>query len=214
MEQPEATSGQSTSSPAGIMGRVRSSANAQLSQQKDRATDGIGSVAQAVRQSTQQLRDQQHDTIAQYIEQAADQLERLSSRLKEKNVNELVEDAQRFARQRPALFVGSAFAIGLVGARFLKSSSERSEYGSYALSRSGGSETGYAGTHIPTGDYGTAGSGTGYGTTGSSGSYGTTGSSGGYGTTGSRSEYGTPGSTSGFGGTSTSGPGFGDTEKR
>ena len=125
MEQPGTTGLQSTDRQSSIVGRVRDSANNQLTRQKDRATDSLGSVAQAVRQSTNQLREQRHETIAQYIEQAANQLDRLSSRLREKNVNELVDDAQRFARQRPALFIGSAFALGLIGARFLKSSAER-----------------------------------------------------------------------------------------
>src|SRR4051794_18025748 len=107
---------------AGIMDKVKDGAVSQLSTQKDRATDGIGSVAQAVRQSTQQLRDQRHDTIAEYVDQAAAQLERFSKTLKEKNVSELLDEAQRFARRNPALFIGGAFAIGLLSARFLKSS--------------------------------------------------------------------------------------------
>jgi exonuclease VII large subunit len=110
---------------AGLMDKVRDGATSQLTTQKDRATQSIGSVVQAVRQSTQQLRDNQHETIAQYIDQAAGQLERLSSRLQEKSVNELMRDAQDLARRRPAVFIGSAFAIGLLGARFLKSSSDR-----------------------------------------------------------------------------------------
>jgi len=104
--------------------RVRDKAAAQLSSQKDRATDGLGSVAQAVRQSTQQLRDQKHDTIAGYVEQAADQIEKFSQRLRDKDVGELLDDAQRLARRQPAVFIGSAFALGVIGARFLKSSSE------------------------------------------------------------------------------------------
>jgi hypothetical protein len=110
----------------GLMDKVRNSATSQLDAQKDRATDGIGTVAQAVRQTTQQLRDQQHDTIAQYVEQAATQLERFARSLKEKNVNDLFSDAQDLARRRPAVFIGSAFALGLFGARFIKSSSARS----------------------------------------------------------------------------------------
>jgi len=109
----------------GIAERVRERASAELTTQKERATDGLGTIAQVVRRSTQQLRDQQHDTVAQYIEQAADQLERLSTRLKEKNVSELLNDAQRLARRQPALFIGGAFVLGLLGARFLKSSSDR-----------------------------------------------------------------------------------------
>lgn len=164
MEQPQTSGGQDTKNSAGIMGRVRNSANAQLTQQKDRATDGLGSVAQAVRQSTQQLREQQHDTIAQYIEQAADQLDKLSTRLKEKNINELVDDAQRFARQRPALFIGSAFAVGLIGSRFFKSSAERYEASRRTFGTGSPTSTaylggefggaGYKGTDIPATGYG------------------------------------------------------------
>jgi len=106
------------------MDRVRQGATSQLGTQKDRATDGIGSVAQAVRQTTQQLREQRHETIARYVDEAASQLERVSQRLREKDVGELMDDAQRFARRRPAVFIGSAFALGIIGARFFKSSRE------------------------------------------------------------------------------------------
>jgi ElaB/YqjD/DUF883 family membrane-anchored ribosome-binding protein len=127
MEQSN-TSATDANTQGGIVGRARERATAQLSSQKDRATDGMGSVAHAVRQSTQQLREQHHDTIAQYIEKAADQLDKMSARLREKNVNELIDDAQRLARRQPALFIGAAFAVGLLGARFLKSSSQSSPY--------------------------------------------------------------------------------------
>jgi hypothetical protein len=85
----------------------------------------MGSVAQAVRQTTQQLRDQRHETIAHYVDEAANQLERMSQRLRNKDVGELLDDAQQFARRRPAVFIGSAFALGILGARFFKSSRER-----------------------------------------------------------------------------------------
>ncbi len=111
----------------GLADRIRQGASTQLGTQKDRATEGLGSVAQAVRQTTQQLRDQKHDTVARYAEQAADQIERLTNRLKEKDVNELMRDAQVMARRQPALFVGTAFAVGLLGARFFKSSADATQ---------------------------------------------------------------------------------------
>ncbi|HET7694183.1 MAG TPA: hypothetical protein VFK57_00595 [Vicinamibacterales bacterium] len=111
-----------TGSGTGLVDKVKASATSQLGAQKDRATDGLGSVAQAVRQSSRQLRDQHHDTIAQYIEQAADQLERFTTRLKDRNVGDLAREAQDLARRRPAIFIASAFAAGVLGARFLKSS--------------------------------------------------------------------------------------------
>ncbi len=106
----------------GIVERVRQRAGVQLATQKDKATDGIGTMARAFRRTTQELREQQHDTLAGYIDGAADQLERLSSGLKNKDMGDLFRDAQEIARRRPVVFVGSAFAIGLLGARFFKSS--------------------------------------------------------------------------------------------
>lgn len=123
----------------GIAGRVREQASAQLAAQKNKATDGLGSVAQAVRETTQHLREQQHETVAGYAEQAADQLDRVSQRLRDKNVGELMNDAQQLARRQPGLFIGGAFALGLIGARFLKSSAPDT-----------------AGSHRTAGDYGGA----------------------------------------------------------
>lgn len=109
------------SGPA-LKDRIRQTANTQLNRQKDRATDELGNVAQAVRQTTQQLRERDQHTAAHYIEQAANQLQRFSEGLKNKDVAELLNDAQRLARRQPALFIGGAFALGLIGARFFKSS--------------------------------------------------------------------------------------------
>ena len=177
----------------GLVDRVKEQATAKLSSQKEKATDGLGTVASAVRQTTQSLRDQQHDTVAGYVEQAADQIERLSERLKNKDVSELLNDAQRLARQQPALFVGGAFALGLIGARFLKSSSSRDDdeysrdtYGSYGST----SEA-----------YGTARSRPNIGTTGSTGDLIGTRSSSNLGATGASGytspNYGTSPSTPG-----------------
>jgi hypothetical protein len=103
-----------------------------LNTQKDRATDGLGSIAQAVRQTTGKLREDRQDMVAQYVEQAADQIERFSNSLREKDVSELLEDAQRFARRQPALFIGGSFAVGLLAARFLKSSRDERTMNEYS----------------------------------------------------------------------------------
>ncbi len=61
---------------AGWMDRVRERAGEQLTNQKNRATEGIGTIAHAVRNTTQELREHQHETMAEYVTSAADQLER------------------------------------------------------------------------------------------------------------------------------------------
>jgi hypothetical protein len=125
--RPRSGNGASTNDPGdsqrGIVDRLRNAATAQLTDQKNRATDGLGSIANAVRQTTQQLREQQHDVIAGYVDQAADQIEQFSRRLREREVTQLFSDLQDLSRRQPTLFVGGAFAVGFVAARFLKSGS-------------------------------------------------------------------------------------------
>jgi hypothetical protein len=136
MAQPRNSSERDTRPDGGgVIDRVKQSATAQLTSQKDRGTDVLGSVAQAVRSSTQKLRDERHDTVASYVDKAADQIDNWSRRLKEKDVDELLRDIQQVARRRPAVFIGSAFALGLVGARFLKSSRPEDDFASGRESR-------------------------------------------------------------------------------
>ena len=106
----------------GMADRVRDTAAAQLTTQKTRATEALGSVAAALRQSSQPLRDNNQAMLADYAGKAADQLEQFSARFRERNLTELMDDVNRFARRQPALFVGAAFAAGVLAARFLKSS--------------------------------------------------------------------------------------------
>jgi hypothetical protein len=106
----------------GMVDRVRHRAAAQLTTQKTRATEALGSVAAALRESSQPLRDNNHAMLADYAGKAADQLEQFSTRFRERDLTELMDDAKRFARRQPALFVGAAFAAGVLAARFLKSS--------------------------------------------------------------------------------------------
>jgi hypothetical protein len=106
----------------GMVDRVRQTAAAQLTTQKTRATEALGSVAAALRQSSQPLRDNNQVMLADYAGKAADQLEQFSTRFRERDLTELMDDVNRFARRQPALFVGAAFAAGVLAARFLKSS--------------------------------------------------------------------------------------------
>ena len=100
-----------------LIDRVRETATAQLTWQKNRASEGIGAVAQAVRQSMGALRDQEHDVLARYVERAADRIDRFSRRVRQKDVVELAHDVEDLARRQPVLFLGGALALGLVGAR-------------------------------------------------------------------------------------------------
>jgi hypothetical protein len=101
---------------------LRDTTYRQLDDRKTRASDTLGSIAGAVRGMSQPLRDGGQSGIADYVNKAADGLERWAGDLKRQDVNDALRAAQRFARRQPALFLGAAFTAGLLAARFLKSS--------------------------------------------------------------------------------------------
>jgi len=104
-------------------GQVRQQMTSQLDSQKDKAAEGLTQAADAVRKTTEQLRKQeQMSAVANYAEDAAETIERLAGFLRERDMSQLMSETERFARQRPTMFLASAFTLGLVAARFLKSS--------------------------------------------------------------------------------------------
>jgi hypothetical protein len=68
-------------------------------------------------------------------------LERFSGYLSEREVGDLVYEAEDYARRHSAYFVGGAFLLGLLGARFLKSSTPRRERHAELPKGSAGSRT-------------------------------------------------------------------------
>jgi hypothetical protein len=104
---------------------VRTTAYTQIDNQKHRATDMLGSLAHAVRSTGDQLRDGNSSFIAGYADRAAEQIDRFSHALGNRELDDLVHDVRTFARERPALFLAAAFGLGVLAARFLKSSNAR-----------------------------------------------------------------------------------------
>ncbi len=122
----------------------------QLETQKHQAAQRITPVQMALRETAQQLRKQGQGPIAQYADQASDQVERFSGYLRETSVDEITEEVRGFSRSRPALFLGSAALLGFLGTRFLKSSSQGASAGG------GSADGGYgAGTSNATISHGT-----------------------------------------------------------
>lgn len=98
-------------------------ASAVLSQQKDRAASSIEGVAGALHDTGRSLHDQGMALpVDQYVDRAADQIARMGDYLRRRTLGELVSDAEQFARREPAVFLGGAFALGLLAGRLLKSS--------------------------------------------------------------------------------------------
>lgn len=105
-----------------MMDQARTQVVSQLENQKERATGGLGTVAHALRQTGQQLREKQQEGIAQYTDRAAETVERFSEYLNGRDVHQLIGEVEEYARRQPAVFLAGAFALGFLAARFLKSS--------------------------------------------------------------------------------------------
>ena len=105
---------------AGLIGaRVKGAAT----QQKDALATGISDVAQILKQNGDSFRQQNIGAFAApYIDQAATKLEEVGTTIKGKDMDEVLRDAEQFARVQPTVFLGAAALIGFFAARFLKSS--------------------------------------------------------------------------------------------
>lgn len=162
-----------------VADQARTQVTSQLSGQKDRAAEGLNNVAHMLRQTSQQMRDQDQGAVTPYVDNIAGQVERVASYIQNRDVGQLVNEVERFARRQPVLFLSSAFTLGLLGARFLKSSSQPTYgYGGsdYPLARRDDYLTRplYDQTSTSTYPTGATTYGTGRGTTGTDTGYDTT----------------------------------------
>jgi hypothetical protein len=97
---------------------AKETARSTLNRQKDTAADGIGDVAQALRDASQ--RREADDGVARLTGSAADGLERVSTALHNKDVSAMLRDLDGFARRQPMVFFGLAVAAGFVAMRLIK----------------------------------------------------------------------------------------------
>lgn len=101
--------------------QVRSS----LDKGRSRAADTLHEVARTLMNTG----DQADNPAAPYMSRAGEQVRRAADYLQNADLQQMVTSTEQFARRQPALFLGSAFAIGVLAARFLKST--RPETGQY-----------------------------------------------------------------------------------
>jgi uncharacterized protein YukE len=141
-----AQAGQTTGQAAGgAAGQVQEKATSRLDQQKQTLVEGLGSIAEGIRQMGDNLEQTEQGGVvaltARYGDSLADQLERFSGYLSEREVGDLVYEVEDYARRHSTYFVGGAFLLGLLGARFLKSSTPRRERHAELPKGSAGSRT-------------------------------------------------------------------------
>ena len=126
MKESAAGMAQTAKQYAGDMAsRAKDKGRTLFDQQKESAVGQVGSVASAIRNTASNLQGEGQEQTARYVTMIADQLESLGGRLREKDLDSLLSDAQNYARRSPGVFLAGSVIAGFLLARFLKSSSER-----------------------------------------------------------------------------------------
>ena len=120
IDQAKSTAGQA-------YGVAAEKATSVIDEKKTDLASGLTSVADTIRQVSSTLRETDEqtgvtDTAAKYSDSLAKQIEQISGYFEHNDVRAMVSDVERFACRNPAVFIGGAFALGLLAARFLKSS--------------------------------------------------------------------------------------------
>jgi len=137
------------------MEQARGQMATQIDRRSSQAGEQVSSLAETIRSTGDQLRQQGKSSHADMADLAASQVERLGSYLSQADGDALLHDVEQFGRRQPMALALIGFGVGLMGSRFLKASSERRYAGtsrgwesSYAADDSAIREPGY-GTTVP-----------------------------------------------------------------
>jgi hypothetical protein len=118
-----------------------SGAQSAIDSQKERGAQTLSQTADALRKTSQDLQQNNVPMAGQVVDAAAGKLEDVAGYMRGHSITELIDDAERYARGNGTIVMGGAFVLGLLAARFLKSSppSSQNASGSYR----GGTNSGY-----------------------------------------------------------------------
>lgn len=170
-EQAKGLASEAKQEVTGMASQAKEHVQNLVGERKDKAAEQIGSFANSLRDAARKLEDGEGGgatALGRYATTAADQVDRVSQYLRDRDLQSFVRDAETFARRHPDVFLGGTFIAGLILARFFKASDRRNE-GGYNEDWRTARYDDYGRENVYGSSYGTGTSGTSYG-----GSYGNT----------------------------------------
>jgi ElaB/YqjD/DUF883 family membrane-anchored ribosome-binding protein len=93
-----------------------------LSRRKGELVDRIKDTVEILRETGDTLIERDKARGGEYAHKAAARLDQYSAYLQENSVDRIIDDVQKFGRERPWITIGGAFFVGVAVARFLKAS--------------------------------------------------------------------------------------------
>jgi gas vesicle protein len=124
-DKAEEVAGQAQDKAQEVAGQAKGRMRDQVDQRSTEAGERVSTTAQDVRSVGEELRKQGKDQPARLADQAADRAERLGGYLKESDADRILSDIEDFGRRQPWAVVAGGLALGFVGSRFLKASSQK-----------------------------------------------------------------------------------------
>lgn len=121
-EEVQRLAGDAKEGTAQVAERAKETVSQTATTSKEQAAERIGNLASSFRDAGQMMDSGDAALVGRYAGLAADELEKVASWLRGRDLKEIVRDTETFARRHPDLFMGGAFVAGLAIARFLKSS--------------------------------------------------------------------------------------------
>jgi hypothetical protein len=102
---------------------ARARVREQVDQRSTQAGGQVRSTAQALRSTSEKLREEGRDGPARATERAAEQAERVGGWLEESDADRILRDVEDFGRRQPMAVAAIGLALGFAASRFLKASS-------------------------------------------------------------------------------------------
>jgi hypothetical protein len=102
---------------------MRRQAASVADEQRSEAADTVAAVAAALHAGVSSLESDGQQSMAGYWRSAAESIDQLADRVKDKPAGEVLSEAEHYVREQPGLGFGGAMVAGFMLARFLKSSS-------------------------------------------------------------------------------------------
>ena len=118
---------QATARAADLRGKAGEQVFAFAAQGKDRVTESLDGVAKYVSDVAAQVEEKLGPQYSGYAKQAADAVAGMAASLREKDVEELFDEARGYVRKSPAVAIGAAAAAGFLVSRLIKAGSETLE---------------------------------------------------------------------------------------
>lgn len=88
---------------------------------KERASGALGELSSMLEDAASQIDERLGSQFGGYARQAAGAVSGFADTLRDKDVDDLLDDARGFVRRSPAVAIGAAAAVGFVLARVVKS---------------------------------------------------------------------------------------------